>query len=486
MDAAALLTRPVTESARLIASGEVAASELVQASLDRIAALDGEVNAFVDVFADDALAEAAAIAPGDPRPFAGVPIAIKSNRPVAGRRLTVGSGWLGDYVPPVDHNVVARLRRAGFVIVGTTTMPEFGILPVTETRRFGPTRNPWDLERTPGGSSGGSGAAVAAGMVPIAHGNDGGGSTRIPAACCGLVGLKPQRGRISAAPEVGFSFLVQDGVLTRTVAETAALLDLLAGPELGDAAWAPAPPEPFAAAAGREPGRRRIALALNPPLPDAELDPVIEAAVRDAAAVLESLGHEVEEVRAPWGDKGMLKLFTASFGPAVCTQIAFGALLAGRPPVEEDMEPLSWAIWKLCQTISSVDAALAEARLQAFSRQLIAWADPYDAILTPALAEAPVPIGVLDPQAPEPMRTFARSGRFTPYTAVSNVTGSPAVALPFASRPDGDAAAGLPLGIQLIGRPAAEGPLLALAAQLEAARPWAQRLSPLAPGLRPL
>ncbi len=486
MDAAGLLTRPVTELAGLVARGEVTAAELVQASLDRIAALDADVNAFVDVFAEDALAEAAAIGPGDPRPFAGIPIAIKNNRPVAGRRLTVGSSFFGDFVAPVDHNVVARLRRAGFVIVGTTTMPEFGILPATETRRFGPTRNPWDPGRTPGGSSGGSGAAVAAGMVPLAHANDGGGSTRIPAACCGLVGLKPQRGRISTAPEVGFSFLVQDGVLTRTVAETALLLDLLAGPELGDAAWAPPPPEPFAAAAAREPGRRRIALTLNPPLPDAELDPVIEAAVRDTATLLESLGHDVDEVDAPWGDKDMLKLFTALFGPAVCTQIAFGGLLAGRKPAEDDMEPLSWAIWELCQDITSVDAMLAELRLQAFARTLVTWADPYDAILTPALAEAPVPIGVLDPQAPAPMRTFARSGRFTPYTAVSNVTGSPAVALPIAVRPDDDAAAGLPLGIQLIGRPAGEGPLLALAAQLEIARPWADRLSPLAAGSKPL
>jgi amidase len=317
-------------------------------------------------------------------------------------------------------------------------------------------------------------------MVPIAHANDGGGSTRIPAACCGLVGLKPQRGRISTAPEVGFSFLVQDGVLTRTVAETAELLDLLAGPVLGDAAWAPPPAEPFAVTAAREPGRRRIALALDPPLPDAELDPVVADAVRDTATLLESLGHEVEEVQAPWSDKEMLRLFTASFGPAVSTQLAFGGLLAGRPPTEDDVEPLSWAIWQLCQSITSVDAALAELRLQAFSRALITWADPYDAVLTPALAEAPVPIGVLDPQAPDPMRTFARSGRFTPYTAVANVSGSPAISLPAAVRPEGDAAAGLPIGIQLLGRPADEGTLLALAAQLEAARPWAGRLSPLA------
>jgi amidase len=266
------------------------------------------------------------------------------------------------------------------------------------------------------------------------------------------------------------------------VAETAQLLDLLAGPELGDAAWAPPPAEAFAATAAREPGRRRIALALDPPLPDAELDPVIAAAVRDTGALLESLGHEVEEVTAPWSDKTMLQLFTASFGPAVSLQLTFAALIAGREPEEGDVEPLSWAIWQLSQGMTAVQGAGAEVRLQAFARGFLAWADAYDAILCPSLAEAPVPIGVLDPQAPDPMRTFARSGRFTPYTALSNVTGSPAISLPIGSRPEGDPAAGLPLGIQLIGRPAAEGDLLALAAQLEAARPWAGRRSPLAAG----
>ena len=234
-DASELLFRPVTELAAAVHSGELSARELVQATLDRIEALNPQLNAFVDVFAEDALAEAGTIAAGDPRPFAGVPIAIKNNRAVAGRRLTFGARLLGDFVAPMDDHVVARFKRAGFVIVGTTTLPEYGILPSTETARFGPTRNPWDLTRTPGGSSGGSGAAVASGMVPIAHANDGGGSCRIPAACNGLVGLKPQRGRISLGPALGESFLAQDGVLTRSVAETAHVLDLLHGYELGDA-----------------------------------------------------------------------------------------------------------------------------------------------------------------------------------------------------------------------------------------------------------
>ena len=191
------------------------------------------------------------IAAGDERPFAGVPIAIKNNRAVKGMRLTYACSLAAEHVAEYDHNVTRRLRDAGFVVVGTTALPEYGIVPTTESRLLGPTRNPWDTSRTPGGSSGGSAAAVAAGMVPIAHGNDGGGSTRIPAACCGLVGLKPQRNRISSAPDLGDSFLGIDGVLTRTVHDTARALDVLAGYEPGDSNWAPPPAEPFADLRGR-------------------------------------------------------------------------------------------------------------------------------------------------------------------------------------------------------------------------------------------
>ncbi len=474
-----LLFRPVTELAELVRSGELSARELAQASLDRIEALNPQLNAFVDVFAEEALAEADAIGSGDPRPFAGVPIAIKNNRAVAGKRLTFAASFLGDFVAPMDDHVVARFKRAGFVVVGTTTLPEYGILPSTETARFGPTRSPWDLARTPGGSSGGSGAAVASGMVPIAHANDGGGSTRIPAACCGLVGLKAQRGRVSVGPALGESFLVSDGVLTRSVAETAQVLDILHGYELGDSSWAAPPSEPFAESASRTPGKLRIAVSSAPPLADSPVDPVCAQAATDAGALLESLGHEVVEVTdPPWTVPGMLELFTASFGPAVSTQIAFGALIAGREPVEADMEALSWAIWQVSQGITSVQAQLAAAQLQGFARQMVTWTAQYDAVLTPALAEAPVEIGVLDPTKPEAMATFARSGQFTPYTAISNVTGSPAISLPLYVRPEGDANAGLPLGVQLIGQPLGEGALLALSAQLEDAAPWVERRAP--------
>lgn len=468
---AELLHRPVHELAALIRSGQLSATDLVQTSLDRIEELNPSINAFVDVYADEALAEAAKIGANDPRPFAGVPIAIKNNRGVAGQRLTFAAEFMGDFVAPEDHNVVRRLRAAGFVVIGSTTLPEWGILPTTETRRFGPTRNPWDQSRTPGGSSGGSAAAVAAGMVPIAHGNDGGGSTRIPAACCGLVGLKPQRNRISGAPDVGHAFLVQDGVLTRTVRETAELLDVLAGMEPGDMAWAPDPSEPFATTAARAPSRRRIAMTTLSPVPDAAVDPARAQAVQDAAALLESLGHEVVEVDPPWSRPELEMVFTACFGPAVMSQAAFAARLLGREPSAADMEPLSWALYEVSRSINAVDGFLAELQLHAVGRELITWMSGYDALLTPVLAEAPVKLGTIDPMnEAEPLAGLLRASRFMPFTPPANLSGQPAIALPLYEDADG-----LPLAVQLIGRPAGEGELLALAAQLEAAHPWADR-----------
>jgi amidase len=463
-----LLFRPASELAELVRTGEVSARDLVQESLTRIDELNPELNAFVDVFADEALAAADGVGPGDERPFAGVPIAIKNNRSIAGKRLTFGSDFMADWEAPYDHNVVRRLRDAGFIVVGSTTLPEWGILPWTNTKRFGPTRNPWDPARTSGGSSGGSATAVASGMVPIAHANDGGGSTRIPAACCGLVGLKPQRNRISMAPEIGESFLATDGVLTRSVRDTALALDLLAGYELGDASWAPPPAEPFAASAGREPSGLRIAVVTNPPI-DAPVDPVRADAAREAGRLLESLGHQVEEAEAPWRDDSILHTFTALFAPLVMLQVAFGRLVNGREPEEEELEPLSWALWKLVGGMSALDAHLASAQLQIFARGLIGWMSQYDAVVAPALAEAPVLLDDVHWRTDDPMGLFRRSGEFTPFTAVANVSGQPAIVLPF------DEHEGVPVAVQVFGRPAGEGDLLALAAQVEAARPWAHR-----------
>lgn len=470
-----LMFRPATELAGLVRSGEISATELVELSLERIEELNPKLNAFVDVDGERALEQAKGINSGDERPFAGVPIAIKNNRPVSGMRWTLGCSLMADHVAAYDHSVVRRLKDAGFVIVGTTTLPEYGILPTSEARLFGPTRNPWDLNRTPGGSSGGSAAAVASGMVPVAHGNDGGGSTRIPAACCGLVGLKPQRGRISSAPELGDSLLVTDGVLTRTVSDTAAILDVLSGYEVGDATWAPPVSEPFAEAAKRPPQRPlRIAATTTPPLAEAVVDPMCAGAVSEAAEILRSLGHSVEEVEPPWQIDGLSALFGAVFCAHIALSMTFSAMVSGQPLNEDAVEPMSWAIFSMIEQMNAVSGLAATIQLQAFARQLIAFLQPYDALLTPALAERPLPLGTLDTAAERPMETFTRSGLFTPFTPVFNASGQPGISLPLFEGEDG-----LPLGVQLVSRPAEEFSLLSLAAEMEQAHPWQDRRPPM-------
>ncbi len=480
-----LMFRPAGELARMVRNRDVSARELVQSSLDRIHELNPTLNAFVEVDDERALSAAEEIGTGDERPFAGVPIAIKNNRAVRGLRLTCGCSLMAEHLSEYDTNVTSRLRRAGFVIVGTTTLPEYGILPTSEARLFGPTRNPWDLQRTPGGSSGGAAAAVAAGMVPVAHGSDGGGSIRIPAACCGLVGLKTSRGRISTAPELGDSSLVVDGVLTRTVAETAEILDVLAGYETGDATWAPPPSERFAGAAARAPvpagagrsGRLRIAATTLPPVAGAVVDPICSNAVAEAATLLRSLGHDVQEVDPPWQQEGLSEMFGAVFSTHIALSIAHSGAVAGRQPTAADMEPMSWAIFSMVKRMNALEGAGAAVQLQRFARKLIGFLDPFDALLTPALAERPLPLGTLDTAAADPMATFSRSALFTPFTATFNASGQPAVSLPLFDGEDG-----LPVAVQIVGRPAGEAELLALAAQLESERRWADRRAPLALG----
>ena len=466
-----LLFRPAGELAGLVRSGELSARELVQASLDRIDAADGRVNAFTHLATESALSAADDIGPGDDRPFAGVPIAIKTEIAVAGMPLCLGSELFGDYTPDQDSHTVARLRAAGFVIVGITSMPELGIMPVTEPVRFGPTRNPWDLERTPGGSSGGSAAAVAAGMVPLAHAADGGGSIRIPAACCGLVGLKAARNRISRGPALGDSWLATDGVVTRTVAETAELLDILGGYELGNANWAPDPPEPFALAAQRDPGKLRIALTTSSPV-DAPVDPVCEAGARDAGELLASLGHEVVEAEPPWRVEGVGPMFLGAFGASISLGVLFGGMVSGREPTRDLVEGITWDIWEKSQALGATQYLAIVAQLQVFSRALIHWMEGYDLILTPSLGQRPVPVGTYDTSLD--MVEWGRTGEFTPFTAIANITGQPAITLPLFHGDDG-----LPTGAHLIGRPVREDVLLAVGAQLEAAAPWAERRAPL-------
>ena len=463
MSATDLMLKPVSEVAALVRGGELAAREVVSAALSRIEDLDDRVNAFVEVDAERALEAAARIEPGDERPFAGVPIAIKSNVPVAGLCMNFGSKYLAGHRPGHNAYLVRRLREAGFVVVGTTNMPEFGILPTTEPRHSGATHNPWDLERTPGGSSSGSAAAVAAGMLPVAHGNDGGGSLRIPAACCGLIGLKTSRGRVSRGPDLGDSFLGCDGVLTRTVAETAALLDVLAGYEVGDATWAPRPTEPYATTVRRDPGRLRVAMTAANPL-DIDVDPECVRGMHAAGELLSSLGHEVETASPSFPGGDVLGLFLSVFGPQVSLGIGYGELLAGRPPEEDEIEPLTRAVYEHAREMTSIAYLGAVAQMQAVARGIVAFFAEYDLLLTPALGERPVRIGEVHGCGDDPWEDLLRSGRFTPFTSLFNVTGQPAISMPLGFGDDG-----LPTAVQLVAKPLGEDTLLQVAAQMEAA-----------------
>ena len=303
--------------------------------------------------------------------------------------------------------------------------------------------------------------------MPIAHGNDGGGSLRIPAACCGLVGLKPSRGRISRGPDLGDSFLAGDGVLTRTVAETALLLDVLSGYEPGDATWAPRPAEPYTLAMRRDPGRLRIAMSLANAL-EVDADPEVVRGLHRTAELLRELGHEVEEASPALPAPDALEIFLHVFGPAAALGVHFGEMLAGRRPEEDEIEPLSRAVLEAAQALPSTGYLGALAQLQLLARGTVAFFADYDILMTPVLAARPLPIGELHGCGEAPMDDLRRSGRFAPYTALFNVTGQPAISVPVGFGEDG-----LPTAVQLVGHPLGEETLLQVAAQLETARPWA-------------
>jgi amidase len=457
------------ETAALVRTGAASAREVVEAALRRIEALDSRINAFIEVDGERALDDADGVVPGSDQPFAGVPIAIKGNTPVEGWELNSGSRFLAGHRPDYSAYLVRRLREAGFVVVGITNLPEFGILPTTEPRHSGATRNPWDLERTPGGSSGGSAAAVAAGMVPLAHGNDGGGSIRIPAACCGLVGLKPSRGRVSSGPDLGDSWLAANGVLTRTVADTAIALDVLGGYEVGDATWAPRPLEPYVKSMRRSPGRLRVAVTASNPF-EADVDDEAIQGLRVGAELLAALGHEVVEAAPAWPTPDALRIFISVFGPAIALGVDAGVRRTGREPAEDELEPLTRAIYARAQQTPAVGYLRAVAQLQEIARGLVAFFADYDLLMTPALAERPLRIGECNGLGEDPMSDLARSGLFTPYTSLFNVTGQPAISLPVGFGTDG-----LPTNVQLVGKPLNEDTLLQIAAQMEAAHPWAHQ-----------
>jgi amidase len=396
-------------------------------------------------------------------PFHGVPIAVKDLTATAGIRTTYSSHAFADNVPDFDTAVVRRIREAGFVIVGKTNTPEFGTTAFTESELNGATRNPWNLERTPGGSSGGAAAALAAGLVPLAHGTDGGGSIRIPASCCGLFGLKPSRGRISAAPFPSLEGLSTAGPISRSVADAAALLDVLAGYERGDPWWAPPPDRPFVEEVGADPGRLRIAVTSTPPY-DTPVDPECVAAIESAAALVGELGHDVVEATPAWVAPGLAKTFIIVWqvSPALY-------------PADPDLyTPLNRGLVEAAQATSAADYASAVFEVQTTARRVVQFWQDVDVVLTPTLALPPVPIGWQEEGASSAVDQLMRNVAFTPFTAIANMTGLPAMSLPLHWNGDG-----LPIGVQAIGPPAGEAVLLRLAAQIESARPWAERRPPL-------
>jgi amidase len=443
-------TLTALELAAQVRAGELSAAELVESTIRRAESENARLNFLVTDCFEQALAAARGPLPAGP--FSGVPMLVKDLTETAGVRTTFSSRAFADYVPAADTAAVRRLKEAGFVVIGKSNTPEFGITCVTESELNGAARNPYDLERTPGGSSGGAAAAVAAGVLPLAHGSDGGGSIRIPASCCGLFGIKPSRGRVSSAPFVSGSLeLSQSGPLATSVRDAAAFLDVLAGYEPGDAHWAPPPERPFLEECDRDPGRLRIAFTTEPAIP-CPVEPAVATVAREAAETLAGLGHEVVEATPPWSDESLIDLF------AVLWQ-----LTPALYPVDDEslLTPLNRMLAERARATSSVAFAQSVGALQRLARRVVPFWDDFDVLLTPGLAKLPVPIGwVFEPD--DPWQQFLRGAEFTPFTPIVNVTGQPAATVPFAI------VDGLPVGVQLIGRPADEATLFRLAAQLEA------------------
>jgi amidase len=460
------------EQGAALRAREVSPTELLDHYLSRAERLSDQVGAFVTVTGTEARERAAlaekrlarADAEDELPPLFGVPTAIKDLNLTAGIRTTCGSAAMARFVPEVSDEVVLRIEAAGMVSLGKTSAPELGLPCYTEPDVAPPSRTPYDLQRMAGGSSGGAAAAVAAGLVAIAQGSDGGGSIRIPASCCGLFGLKPSRGRVSAGPMYGDPIgLGVNGPLARTVRDAAALLDVMAGPAVGDPFWAPPLPEgrTFLDACSHDPGRLRIGRFSRPVIASAEVDPECLRAYDDATRLLEDLGHDVEEIDVPFPPEAASTFET-------CWQV-----MSTLSPVPEETEHLLRPLTKWLRakgsSVSGPEFGLAVGELRRIAAGALQRLSAYDAVLTPTLAQPPLPIGAIRDDA-DPARDFENQKSFTPYTSAWNVTGMPAASLPLHMTPEG-----LPVGVMIAARPAQEQLLLSLCAQVEAAAPWHDR-----------
>jgi len=470
-----LASLDATAQAELVRSGQASARELVGEAIERARRVDPEIHAIIHPRFDAALADADA---GPTGPFAGVPFLLKDLDGVAaGEPLHCGTAFLRDhaYVADVDSELTARFRRAGLVSVGRTNTPELGLMTTTEPAAHGPTRNPWDPTRSTGGSSGGSAAAVAAGIVPMAHAGDGGGSIRIPASECGLVGLKPSRGRITLGPELGEAWagLVARLAVTRSVRDTAALLDAVEGPGVGDPYWAPRPERSYVSELEAEPGRLRIGYVVNAPDGSVVADPQVAAATTRTAELLDSLGHDVVEAHPPaLDDPTVMGHFLVAFGSWVARELDRLAEMVGAPVTDGDVEPGTWAIAETGRAVQAAQYLGAVDGLHAFTRELVSWwlVDGFDLLLTPTVPELPPTLGQFGSTPDNPLAGVFRSAPFSGLNAPFNISGQPAISLPLHQSSEG-----LPIGMQFVAAPVREDVLIRVAAQLEQAQPWADR-----------
>ena len=465
--------------------------ELVETAIARIERDNPKLNAVITRMFD--AARALADTPSD-GVFGGVPFLAKDLISTwDGVRQASGTRFMKEWVAPHDSELVRRYRKSGIICLGKTNTPELGLLPVTEPVAFGPTRNPWDVSRTPGGSSGGAAAAVSSGMVPMAGGGDGGGSIRIPASCCGLFGLKPTRARTPLGPDYGelWQGCAIEHVVTRSVRDSAAMLDAISGIDDGAPYAAPEPARPFLEEVGAAPGKLRIAFTPRALLP-AVVHPDCVGAVEDAAALLRSLGHEVTEEHPAFdAEQFSLDFLTMLVGETAADLRQAEQLLMGRRARSGEIEPATRMLTLLGDAVSAVDYALAARRIKASGRAFAPFFRRYDLLLTPTLAQPPIAIGAMAPKGAEKVlvdvvnllnagelarrigalpRIAAQAWDFTPFTAPFNATGQPACSVPLHWNGDG-----LPIGVQLVGRFGDEATLLRVSSQLETARPWAQR-----------
>ena len=488
----------------LVRNHQVTPGELVEEAITRIERLNPQLNAVIHKAYEYARETARASLPDGP--FRGIPFLLKDlYMSCAGMPLTSGSRFFKDYIPDHDCELVSRYKQAGVIIIGKTNLPEFGLAPVTEPELFGPSRNPWDLTRTPGGSSGGAAVAVAAGIVPLAHASDGGGSIRMPSSCCGLFGIKPTRGRTPAGPDFGEMWrgFNVDHVITRSVRDSAAMLDATAGPDAGPPYFAPPPKEPFLSQVGKDPGRLRIGYT-DEFILETTLDADCKKGLIETIKLCESFGHQVADIKPELDE--IKKRFSGEQISRALIVLVFGeirafledsALALGRRLSRRDFEAITWMIYLLGTQYKAAELSRAMNLLQMLGREIGELFTRYDVVLTPTLARPPIKIGDLKVKGwmDTAMRILGglKGGwilkravnfnfrmlsdmffSFMPYMPIFNATGQPAMSVPLYWTDDG-----LPIGMQFVGRYADEAALFRLAAQLEKARPWASRVPPI-------